>query len=37
MLLDYQNNKNSIKLENSKSEAYSDTVFNQFNEKIKRL
>ncbi|QFI15014.1 virulence associated lipoprotein (plasmid) [Borrelia sp. CA_690] len=35
VLLDHQNNENSIKPDDSKSETYFDTIYNQFNEKNK--
>ncbi|WP_418885150.1 virulence associated lipoprotein [Borreliella carolinensis] len=36
-LLDYQNNTDSIKTDDSKSESYFNTIFNRFNEKIKEV
>ncbi|WP_044055037.1 CRASP family complement regulator-acquiring lipoprotein [Borreliella bissettiae] len=36
-LLDHQNNTGSIKTDDSKSESYFNTIFNQFNEKIKEV
>ncbi|MBB6208460.1 virulence associated lipoprotein [Borreliella lanei] len=37
ILLDHQNNENSIKLDDSKSETYFNTIYNQFNEKNKKV
>ncbi|MCD2371887.1 virulence associated lipoprotein [Borreliella burgdorferi] len=37
VLLDHQNNENSIKPDDSKSGTYFDTIYNQFNEKNKEV